>query len=234
MPSPTTALKLIGGAMRLFGGVSSGEEPTPEEASDALGILNDLLEGWSLEGLSVWGSSNQTFNVSAGVATYTIGVGGTFNTNRPVNIFDAYYNWSGVDFPVEIIDQIRYNNIKLKTQQQQLIKQLLYVNENPLGVITVWPVPSTSSALTLSCGRILTQVPDLATQLAYPPGYAKALRYALAVDLAPEFGKEVSSSVLGIAKTTKGAIKVANMTTPVMQFDGVLLDDGPATWQEGY
>lgn len=234
MPSPTTALDLISGAMRLFGALASGEEPTPEEAQDGLSALNDLLEDWSLQNLAIWGSVNQSFTTSPGVSTYTIGTGGTFNVPRPVDIFGAYCTVGGVDYPIDPIDQDRYNRIALKTQQQQIIEQLLYINEVPLGIIILWPTPAAAVPLVLSLKEILTSVPNIATTLVYPPGYAKALRYALAVDLSSEFGKIASPDVLGIAKTSKGTLKVANMKTPVMRFDGILTGEGPVTWQRGY
>jgi len=234
MPSPTTALDLIKGAMRLIGAIATGETPTADEANDALTTLNDILEGWSLEGLAVWGSSNQTFNTVPGQKTYTVGPGGNFNTDRPVNVFGGYCTFGGVDFTIEVVDQLAYNRIALKSQQQPIIEQMLYVNENPLGLLTLWPVPSAAIPITLSCGRILTQVPSLATSLVYPPGYAKALKYSLAVHLAAEYGRVPAVDVATIARDSKGNIKNANMTPPVMAFDSVLTGDGPAIWQRGY
>jgi len=234
MPSPTTALDLIKGAMRLIGAIATGETPTADEANDALNTLNDVLEGWSLEGLAVWGSSNQTFNTVPGQKLYTVGPGGNFNTDRPVNVFGGYCTFGGVDFQIEVVDQLAYNRIALKSQQQPIIEQMLYVNENPLGFLTLWPVPSNVIPITLSCGRILTQIPNLATSLVYPPGYAKALRYSLAVHLAAEYGMVPAVDVATIARDSKGNIKNANMTPPVMTFDSVLTDDGPAIWQRGY
>lgn len=234
MPSPTTALDLIKGAMRLIGAIATGETPTADEANDGLTALNDVLEGWSLEGLAVWRSSNQTFNTVPGQRLYTVGPGGNFATNRPVNIFGGYCTFDGVDFQIEVVDQLAYNRIALKSQQQPIIEQMLYVNENPLGFLTLWPVPSSAIPITLSCGRILTAIPSLATTLIYPPGYAKALRYSLAVHLAAEYGMVPAIDVATIARDSKGNIKNANMTPPVMSFDSVLTGDGPAIWQRGY
>lgn len=234
MPSPTTALDLIKGAMRLIGAIATGETPTADEANDGLTVLNDVLEGWSLEGLAVWGSSNQTFTTVPGQKLYTVGPGGNFSTDRPVNVFGGYCTFGGVDFPIEVVDQMAYNRIALKSQQQPIIEQMLYINENPLGFLTLWPVPSTAVPITLSCGRILTLVPSLATSLIYPPGYAKALRYALAVHLAAEYGKIPTPDVVAIARDSKGNIKAANNGSPTMAFDSVLTGDGPTIWQRGY
>lgn len=235
MPSPTTALDLIKRAMRLIGAIATGETPTSDEADDALVVLNDILEGWSIESLAVWGSSNQTFTMVPGQAVYTVGPGGDFDTNRPVDIFGGYCTLNGVDYQIMPVDQSAYNRIPLKTRQQSIIEQMLYVNENPLGVLTLWPVPFAAAPITLSCGRILSQVPSLATELVYPPGYAKALRYSLAVHLAAEYGITPPVDVATIARDSKGNIKTANMSAPIMSFDGVLTNQhNAAIWQRGY
>lgn len=235
MPSPTTAIVEITKAMRLIGALAVGETPTSDEANTGFEMLNDILEGWSLENLAVWGAADQTFNTVQGQAVYTIGPGGNFDTVRPVAIFGGFCNFGGVDFEIQVIDQAAYNRIALKSQQQPIIEQMLYVNEAPLGLLTFYPTPSTNIPVTLSIGRILTQIPTLTTPLVYPPGYSRALRYALAVMIAPEFGIEPSPTIIGIARQSLGAIKVANMGGPrTMTFDGVLTGDGPAIWQRGY
>jgi hypothetical protein len=129
---------------------------------------------------------------------------------------------------------LAYNRIALKSQEQPIIEQMLYVNENPLGFLTLWPVPSNIIPITLSCGRILTSISSLSTELIYPPGYSKALRYSLAVHLAAEYGMVPAIDVATIARDSKGNIKNANMTPPVMALDGILTGDGPAIWQRGY
>ena len=55
--------------MRLIGTIATGETPTADETADGLLVLNDMLENWSTETLSVWGSSNQTFNTVPSACT---------------------------------------------------------------------------------------------------------------------------------------------------------------------
>lgn len=234
MPSPSTAYDLIKGAMRLIGAIAPGETPTAEEANDGLNALNDLLENWSTENLSVYGSSNQTFNTVGGQAVYTIGPAGNWNTNRPIDIDDAYCTVNGVDFQVGKWGQEEYNSVGLKTYQQVPVERFMYVNENPLGLVTLFPVPSQAIPITLTMNRILTSVPTLATSIVYPPGYMLAIKHALAILLAPDFGRVVTTEVLEVAKNSKADIKRANKTRRVATFDSALLPDGPAIWQRGY
>jgi hypothetical protein len=227
-------LDLIKGAARLINVIASGEPLNPSDAQDGLQALNEMLEEWSTESLSVWGSVNNSFNMVPGTSTYTIGTGGTFNVDRPVRISDAFCRLNGVDFPVEIIDQTKYNLIGLKTQSGALVEQLLYVNDNPLGQIFLWPVPTQVGPLVLSLDRIIASIANLANTINWPPLYAKALRYNLAVALAGEYGTDAPNDVKEIAKQTRKKIKAANQTKAQARFNIPGVGDGPANWQRGY
>lgn len=234
MPSGIIVSDLIRSSMRLIGAIATGETPTAAETQDGLLVLNDLLENWSTETLSVWGSSNQTFNLVANQAVYTIGPTGNWNTTRPQDIDGAYCNFSGVDFPIKIISQQQYNEINVKTMKQPIVERLLYVNEFPMGVVTVWPVPTQAAPITLTMNRILT-FPIAATDtLSGPPGYLKALRYCLAVEFAPEFGIEASATVIQVAADAKGDYKRANLPLLVAGYDDALTVPQVALYQRGY
>ena len=234
MPSGIIVSDLIKSSMRLIGAIASGETPTADEANDGLLVLNDMLENWSTENLSVWGSSNQTFNLVAGQAVYTIGPTGNWVTDRPQDIDDAYMRFNGVDFPVVVISQEQYNEINLKSMQQPIVERLLYVNEFPLGIVTVWPVPTQALPITLTMRRILDFPVALTDTLTGPPGYLKALRYCLAVEFAPEFGVEPSPTVVQVAADAKGDYKRANIPLVVAQYDAALTVPQVALYQRGY
>lgn len=235
MPSPTTAIDLITRSMRLAKILAAGETPTSDEATDALATLNDILENWSTEPMSVWGAAVEIFNTVAAQATYTIGPAGNFNTTRPERISGAYVRFNGVDFPVAIIGQAEYNEIGLKTQQQPIAEKLLYVTDFPLGLITLWPVPSQVVQLVLSNDRLLTQIATTATTINYPPGAAKALRYALATELCVEFGAPLDAALVALAADAKADYKRANMTPVKAAYDMALTGaHGTGNWRTGY
>lgn len=234
MPSGIVVSDLIKSSMRLIGAIATGETPTADEANDGLLVLNDMLENWSTETLSVWGSSNQTFALVPGQSIYTIGPLGNWNTDRPVDINDAYMTFSGVDFPVKCINQEEYNEINLKSMQQPIVERLLYVNEFPLGRVTVWPVPTQANNITLTMNRILDFPVALGDVLTGPPGFTKAIRYCLAVELAPEFGMEPSPTVVSVAADSKADYKRSNMPEVVAQYDAALTVPQVALYQRGY
>ncbi len=221
----TTARDLIKSAMRLAIILVGGEEPTADETVDGLKTLNDLLENWSTERLSVWQRENQQFQLLPGVATYSIGPAGTFNTVRPVRVSDSFVRLQGTDFPVNVWGQAEYDGVSVKTTGG-IPERMVYVNDVPLGSLTFFPVPAQAMTLHLSADRLLTFPLILTSQLAFPPGYERALRYALAINLAPEYGIECPATVHSIARDSKADIKRANKVSVLSRFDPALTTCG--------
>jgi hypothetical protein len=221
MPSPTTALEIIGDALGLTNAVGVDQTLTAKETSDCLRAFNDLLEIFSTKSLAVYGSANQTFNTVVGQSVYTIGGGGNWNTARPARIVDpGYATYNGFSFPVYSMTQDEYNAIGVKTQTQDFPERYLYVNDSPLGLVTIFPVPSAVVPITLSLDRLLTAVSSASQSISYPPGYAMVFKYKLAIMLAPVFGKKITNypDVVKIATESFADIARANKKTRLLSY----------------
>lgn len=230
----STALELIESSLRLATVLASGETATADEATDGLKSLNDILENWSLENLTVWQGDNEQFTLTPGVASYTIGAGGTFNTTRPIRIGLSFTRVNGSDFPLQPWGLDEYNAVSVKTVGG-IPERYVYLNEYPLGQIILYPVPATASTLFLNSDRVLTFPVTLATSLAFPPGYEKALRYTLATNLAPEYGVIPLPAVVSIATNSKADIKRSNKKRVLSAYDPTLMGGPPfAYWQRGF
>lgn len=234
MPSPTTAIDLINSSARLAGILASGETLSADEANDALSVLNDVLEQMSTGTISAWQTPNEQFTLTPGQDEYTIGPGGNFDTDRPVQIEAAYTTVNGVDFPVQIIDLLQYNLLSLKTLSEQIVLQMVYINDMPLGRILLWPVPSTAVPFTIGVSRIITPLASLSTPINYPQGAAKFLRYKLAIELAAEFGQEVPSTVMVVYQEAEADYKNANRRQVRSLYDTAIVRPTRAIWQRGY
>lgn len=219
------ALDLIKSSMRLINAIAEGETPTASEAQDALRALNDMLETWSTQNLTVFSSLDQTFNFTPGVATYTIGPAGTFSGVRPIQITSAYTRYQTIDYPVTQIDDERYNLIPLKTQQNIIPSVFRYDADFPLGSLTFWPVPSQATQFTCTINTQFTALANTGQSLTYPPGYSRAIRYCLAVDLAAEFGIPLPQVVVDVAKSSKASICRVNKRSPIAMFDPAITAD---------
>jgi hypothetical protein len=234
MPSPIVAGDLIASAARLAGVLADGEVLTASELNDSLLVLNDLLENWSVERLSVWDTANEVFNLVAGTASYTMGSGGDFNTGRPpLGILGGFVTVNGADLPLTPITRAQYDLFMVKAQQG-VPERVMYIGAYPLASVVFWPVPSEAMAVSLQTTRTLTQA-TLSTQLSGPPGWVKALRSNLGVELCAEFATPASPELLQIAADSKGDYKRSNQQSmlPVAGFDGALLGTGPVDWRTG-
>ena len=89
------------------------------------------------------------------------------------------------------------------------------------GELTVWPVPNETQTLVLYYAEPVAQFPDLGTAVALAPGYARALRTNLALELAPEFGRVVDPVMLAQARESLADVKRQNWTQPELTLSGV-------------
>ena len=114
------------------------------------------------------------------------------------------------------INQHQYNGIAVKTVTSTY-PQVLWVNMTyPDIEMYVYPVPTKVLEFHVVSVNELTQPVNLATDLAFPPGYLRCFRYNLACELAPEFGTEPSRQVQRIAMTSKRNLKRINNPDDIM------------------
>ena len=215
----TTAGDIITGALRLIGVVAEGESPSPESAADALSAMNQMIESWNTERLSVYATQDQIFSWPATVISRTLGPTGDFVGNRPILVDDATYfkdPSTGVSYGLKLINQQQYNGIALKTVRSTY-PQVMWVNMTyPDIEMYIYPVPTRVLEFHIVSVEQLSRPAILATNLTFPPGYLRAFRYNLACELAPEFGVEPSRQVQRIAMTSKRNLKRINNPDDLM------------------
>ena len=215
----TSAGDQINGAMRLIGMLAEGETPSAAASQDALSALNQMIDSWNTERLSVFCTQDQVFTWPASTLSRTLGPTGDFVGNRPILVDDATYfrdAATNVSYGVKIINQQQYNGIAVKTVTSTY-PQVLWVNMTyPDIEMYVYPVPLRPLEWHFVSVQELTQPATLATTLSFPPGYLRAFRFNLACEIAAEFGVEPSPQVSRIAMTSKRNIKRINNPDDVM------------------
>jgi len=187
-----TAKVIIKSAMRRLRVIQSGEEPSAAELADALEYLNDLLGTLSVEGLFVPHTTNETLNLTPGKQTYSIGSGGDFNTGRPISIVSAYTTINGVDYPCEVIPRKKWLGIVYKATSASYPYWLNYHDKSPLGEINFYPIPTDATTFTIDSIKQLTEFADANAVTDLPREYERYLKYALANELASEYGKTLT------------------------------------------
>lgn len=235
MPPTYTATDQINYALRLLGVLAEGELPSAETSADALMALNQMLDSWSTERLSVFTTETQIFTWPAGSATKTLGPSGDFVGERPILLDPAtYYVYNQTSYDVTIINQAQYNSIGLKTIAASMPQYIFVDTAVPDVSISLWPVPTTDLEFHFVGVKPLAQVDDPTIVLVFPPGYLEAFAYNLAVRLAPQFGVEASQTVKRIASSTKRNVRRINNTEDVMSVPSALLPmPGRFNWYTG-
>lgn len=214
----TTAGDQINRALRLLGVLAEGETPSAATSQDALLAMNQMIDSWNTERLSVYATQDQVFSWPAGEIRRTLGPSGDFVGNRPVLLDDAtYYRApSGVSYGIKFINQDQYNGIAVKTATSTF-PQVIFVNETfPDVEMYIYPKPTQTLEWHFISVQELSQPANLATQLHFPPGYMRAFTYNLAMEIAPEFGVEPSPQVQRIAMTSKRNLKRINNPNDIM------------------
>jgi hypothetical protein len=171
---------------------------------DGLEALNIILDFWSGQSLMIYAQTSEALTLTTSTS-YTIGSGGTFNTTRPDQIVGAYITSGGIDHPVSIMDSQDYRDISLKSLTATP-SELLYVPEFPLGKIYLNAAPTAGDILNLDSLKPLTEPTELTTSISMPPGYERCIKFNLAVDLAPEYGRQIDPLVFNIAEDTKNTL----------------------------
>ena len=214
-----TAGDIINGSLRLLGVLAEGEVPSAETSQDALNAMNQMIDSWNTERLSVFSTQDQQFDWPAGILSRTLGPTGDFVGNRPVYFDDSTYfvdPGTGVSYGIKFINQQQYDGIAVKTVTSTF-PQVIFVNMTyPDVEMFIYPRPTRLLRWHFISVEELTQPATLATQLHFPPGYLRAFRYNLACEFAPEFGVEPSPQVQRIAMTSKRDLKRVNNPDDIM------------------
>ena len=214
--------------MQLNGSVASGANPTADEFADGLLALNDMLNAWATEKLTIYTELRQTKVLTANTQTYTIGSGGSINVARPLWIHNAGVIPSGQtnEIRLDMISDDEWAKVAIKSLTSTFPTTIFYdygFNSSGYGTINVWPIPTTAPTLVLYLPQAITAFADGTTTYSFPPGYERMLRYNLAVELAAEFGVSPSPEVMAIAVQSKANVKRANIRIETLDVDGGLL-----------
>ena len=174
----TTAGDQINAALRLIGMLAEGETPSANTSNDALSALDQMIDSWNTERLTVFSTQDQVFTWTPNQISRTLGPTGNFVGNRPILIDDSTYfkdPTNGISFGIKLINQQQYNGIAVKTVTSTY-PQVMWVNMNYPNIdMYVYPVPTKALEWHFISVTELTQPATLATSLTFPPGYLRLL-----------------------------------------------------------
>lgn len=238
-----TARSLIKSSLRLIGAISSGENPSSDEASDSLEVLNMLLDLWSTNKLLVFSRTREVFALTPTQSSYTIGPSSVdplvnFDTARPVQILNVSVITSSdpkLELPIQIATDEEWAKISIKDLQSTLPKIIYPMGNAPIETFYVYPVPSEAREIAIYSMKQLLNLTSLDDELNVPPGYLYAMKYNLAVELATEFSRQLDPMIVDKANKSIAQIKRLNSKPIYMKSDayGLSEDRKIFNWMTG-
>ena len=220
-----TAGDVITRALQLNGIHGPGKVPNDDDFATGLASLNSLVDSWRNDKLMCWAERVESITLAAGTSTYTVGPGGTLNTDRPVEIDGAYITQGATSYPIlRQLSEQEYAAIGLKGATSSWPEAILFRPDYPLASIIVYPVPTMTTTLNIITRKPFTGFSSITDNVALPPGWQKALEFNLAIDLAPMWQTQPPPLVMkGAVESLKG-IKNSNLFAHPNRVD---IDLGP-------
>lgn len=237
---PVTTRRLMKGALRLINVIAANEEPLAEDMDITLQAFDGLVSSLSADILNIFTFNPQRFLLEGGKQQYTLGpafdsdgnpTGADWVTERPMRIEQiklilypviTYVNNEPVItenqqtlfLPIEMLDDQEYASIRVRALRNQW-PTVVYDNGNwPVRTLSFWPIPTQTNGVEIWMWDPLSLYENLDQELNLPQGYERYLRFKLAVEIAPEFGKEVSPAVLKGLEEAEKNVKALNQQLP--------------------
>jgi len=211
---------LIRSSLRLLGSLAEGEQLSGQGGQDALATLNQMVDAWGTEKLTIPFVARDVYDVVADQQTYTIGRDSAdLDADRPPMGLEGaglLLNAStpAVEISRHVMTDDEYQALTIKDLSSTLFTDVYYNATYPNGTIFLWPNPNTAvNSLVLYTSRPVAQFANLTNQYILPNAYVAALRFNLAIDLAPEWapkGSGIDPVIVQQARNYKTNLKVSN------------------------
>lgn len=221
-----TALNLITDVLLDMGVIADQQTPTTAQSVGALTKLNDLIESWNLDPQKLYGATQYIIPFVANQATYTIGLGGDLSVPRPNMISSAYVrNTTAVpsqqqDIPITILNDQQWADIPVKGMIGTFPYAVWFNMTNPLIVAYITPIATGSNYSLVFWDNNDNATLSLNTVLVLPPGYKRALKYGLFIELAPGYQIQVPQEIATLAATSKMSIDRENIQINTLDTSG--------------
>lgn len=193
---------IITAALRTVNILGENESAAGDMLTEGLDRLNELLDSWGIQPGMIHEIRENQHSWATDTASYTIGDGATWDQERPMWI----YQWSVIPdtsaspvirWPMgRPLTFEQYQKIATPGTSSGYPYALYYDRAYPLtgasagyGTVKIYPTPDNASgAVLLYTPTAISAALALATSYVFPPGYVRAMRLELALELAEHYG----------------------------------------------
>jgi hypothetical protein len=222
------ASDVVAAALLEIGVTAAGDNPAPEDAAWGLQKLQRLIDSFNARRELIFSMSFKIFTTVANLAPHTIGpsgAAGNFNVPiRPVQIVGASFILNSgtsnpVYTPIRIRDAAWWNANPIPSLSTDIITDLYYEPDSPLGQLNFYPVCNIANPVRLEIWNSLQQAVSLNTGLGFVQGYLDAVVLTLAVNLCPSFKLAVPPDLRQARTEAMRIITANNDKAPRIQTD---------------
>lgn len=184
-----TVADILRDALLEVGAVEKNELPDPDELQDAMRKLNMMLNLWAARRLLVRAVTKESFALTAGKYQYTIGVGGNFNTGKPLRIVSAFIrDTNNFDTDLEIISPQDYDSLEDKILSTARPEYLAFdpgpaQQTTQTGTIYIASPPDVAYTLFIKEQKFFTEAAAGNDPWTFEPEYSEPIVTNLAVRL---------------------------------------------------
>ena len=226
-PGTLTPADLIYAAFRICGVLGNAQRnflSTSSYYQDAFSILNNMIDQWNAQRLTVLGLKIYDFPLVANQQVYPIGGGAQFNVTRPSQIQRAGLVYISanptqpIEVPMMIMTVDDWKSLPQKNVTSVYPLQLYYDMSFSAGVgqIYVYPIPTEINLLRLYLWGVLGQFATVNDLFSAAPGYVKAIQYQLAKELSMWFRERATWDAQREKEANDAMDWVKSLNVPMM------------------
>lgn len=212
--STITGGALINLAVEQLNRLFPGENLSSSEQADLLVMLNNIIDSASVDRLMANSASINTFSLTPGVASYSIGPAQAWNMTRPSAIeaasVEPTINGTASGFPIRVMSAQEFFAIPDRGSTTAFVRGLFYDRGYPTGTVQLGPTPN-GGVIQIVTWAALGTFPDLVTTQTLNPGYQMWLILELAVTAAGAiFGKTPDTSLVQSWQNARSVLRQLN------------------------
>lgn len=241
-----TVPAVVTNALRLCGqSQAPGRGITSEQQTEVTTFLNQMLNGWNAMRNAMYTVGINRYTLDPPQLYYTIGPSGAdFTAPRPIRILNANLILTGqtpeVRVSLVILNDDQWAEISVKDIPTTVPVALYNDGASPNSKLYLWGYPTQNNDLELFTPSGLSDDLTDSDTLELPEGYARAITYNLAMEIAPLYWQKTDkllAQVQKLARESRAAIKSMNSEAPLIMNDSAFLQSGPPrpyfNWKTG-
>lgn len=231
-----TARALCQSVLRLAGLLAETETMPAEMLRSAFEVLGEVTEELAVNRQLIYRVVRSVKNLTANVASYSIGDGATWDLPRPLWIDAVGVVPDSTATPLlekplgPVLDDVQYASIAWKAQTAPFPTRVYYDYQYDVslavgfGTVKVWPVPTNTNAqLALYLPTPVPAFDNYDTDYTFPPGYQRLIRYKTAEEMCGYYEVPTPARVERTVLRCEADVKRANFRPQIARFDRALV-----------